>query len=437
MKKNVFKLILSLFLIVELGFAIVLLYNYMNNTNQESNLEEVMVEETSVSILEEAVVTNSTENNKQDQILEKQIEVETEEKTGNETIGVETSEVAELLKQSEGAYAFENMESSLQPLYGEIYYIIQNLKQDIQVSSLSKTDIEYAFQCVLIDHPEIYYVDGYTYTTYTQDDMIVKIHFSGNYTKTEEEVVSLNQQLETAVMNCISGIQVEADDYLKVKYCYEYLANHTVYNLESAENQNLLSVLLYGESVCQGYAKAMQYLLTRMGVYGTLVVGTVDGGIGHAWNLVRMNGNYYYVDSTWGDAFYVFDQNQTQELDSNLMTINYDYLGVTTEQLNKTHVIDNPVPLPRCVATDDNFYVREGAFFQSYDANQVALLFQKAYGSGQKLVTLKCSGQSVFDEMFQDLIVNQTVFSYLSESSTSVAYADNQEQLSLTFFLNQ
>jgi hypothetical protein len=437
MKKNVFKLILSIFLIAELAVAIVLLYNYVSKNNQEIQLDEVLVEETSVSILEEAVVKNSTENTNDDQIIETQVEVETEEKTQNESFGIEISEVAELLKQSEGAYALENMESSFRQLYGEIYYIILNLKQDVQVSSLSKADIEYAFQCVLIDHPEIYYVDGYTYTTYTQNDMIVKIHFSGNYTKTKEEVTSLNQQLETAVMNCISGIQIEAEDYLKVKYCYEYLANHTVYNLESAENQNLLSVLLYGESVCQGYAKAMQYLLTRMGVYGTLVVGTVDGGIGHAWNLVRMNGNYYYVDSTWGDAFYVFDQNQTQEFDSNLLTINYDYLGVTTEQLNKTHVIDNPVPLPRCLATDDNYYVREGAFFQSYDVKQVALQFQKAYDTGQKLVTLKCSGQSVFDEMFQDLIVNQTVFSYLSESSTSVAYADNQEQLSLTFFLNQ
>ena len=448
MKKKMFKWILTILVFLEIGVAGLLLYQYYygyeNPTisklseliygSTEREIATYQVEETIVPLLEDEKVDDFVEIRPVQESIES-IESVIEEVVT--TAELDDNQIQDLILTQQGFYAFDNMDQSLHYLYGEILYILTHLQQDVLLSSVDKSDIEYAFQCVLIDHPEIYYVDGYTYTTYSQDDEIVKIHFSGNYTKTKEEILTLNQQLEAAVMNCISGIAREADDYLKVKYCYEYLANHTVYNLEAVENQNLLSVLLYGESVCQGYAKAMQYLLWRMGVFNTLVVGTVDGGVGHAWNMVRMNGNYYYVDSTWGDAYYVFDQSQESEDSRSLDSINYDYLGVTTDMLKKTHTIDNPVVLPYCVATDDNYYVREGAYFLSYDTNQLAVIFQRAYEQGKNLVTLKCQNADVFQQMFQGLIVNQEVFGYLQNNSNSVAYTESEEQLSFTFFLNQ
>ena len=55
-----------------------------------------------------------------------------------------------------------------------------------------------------------------------------------------------------------------------------------------------------------------------------MVAGTVDTGEGHAWNLVKSSGNYYYVDATWGDAFYLVEEAGGSA--DNLPQINYDYL---------------------------------------------------------------------------------------------------------------
>ena len=69
---------------------------------------------------------------------------------------------------------------------------------------------------------------------------------------------------------------------------------------------SIYSVLQNGESVCAGYAKTMQYLAGKAGIFVTYVTGTAtDPDTGetqdHAWNLVKCDGKYSYVDTTWAD----------------------------------------------------------------------------------------------------------------------------------------
>lgn len=56
--------------------------------------------------------------------------------------------------------------------------------------------------------------------------------------------------------------------------------------------------LVEGDAVCQGYALAYKLLLDKCGIDSVLVT---SNEMGHAWNLVKLDGSWYHVDVTWDD----------------------------------------------------------------------------------------------------------------------------------------
>ena len=354
----------------------------------------------------------------------------------------EEAPAVSFLMEEAFSYAFDSLNETEQIWYHDIEQILgsfgegKRLSQSGLAGGLGETDIDKIFQCVLCDHPELFYVEGYSYIKYARGEKITAIEFSGTYNVELEAALTRKEEIEAAAAGLLAGISADASDYDKVKYVYETLIRNTDYDLEAPDNQNIYSVFVRHFSVCQGYAKATQYLLNRLGIECTLVLGTVETGEGHAWNLVKVDGNYYYVDTTWGDVSYQMEENASEEGGGfSMPEINYDYLNVTTEELLRTHSIGGEVPMPVCVAKEANYYVREGAYFTFYDEEQMAALFQAAIDSGRRDVTIKCSDAACYSEIVAGLIDGQEIFRYLTDEEGRIAYAQNEKQLSLTFWV--
>lgn len=350
----------------------------------------------------------------------------------------DNTESCSLLEEGGSRFAYESLDAQEQIWYEEIEQALGEMTDTVKLSTepigqgLDEQDIDRIFQCVLIDHPEIFYTTGYTYTKYSRGDRTVGIDFAGTYSLPVEEAVNKAEEIRGRASEWLSDIPSDASEYDKVKAVYEKIIFSTDYDLNASDNQNIASVFLGNSSVCQGYAKATQYLLNHLGVMCTLVQGTVDTGEAHAWNLVRVDGDYYYVDTTWGDASYRMEDGSGQE---ELPEINYDYLCVTTQELLRTHRIESVVAMPECTATQANYYVREGVYFTSYDAEQMQSIFDRAWESGRTEITLKCADEECYREICRVLIDEQEIFSYMPENSSTIAYAQNGKQLSLTFWV--
>lgn len=366
---------------------------------------------------------------------------ESEQSETDESVVEEEASDKEAVKQEEwyadytGGYCYEQLSTEEKKLYEELLYSLGVLSEKEKLSTTDTDMLAKVFQAVLNDHPEIFYVEGYTYTKYSTGDEIQSISFRGNYIYEKEEIKTRKQQIEAYAETVLAGMPAVTDEYEVVRYLYEYLISHTDYVMEARDNQNICSVCIYGESVCQGYAKTLQYLLGKAGIEATLVIGKVSGGEGHAWNLVRMNDNWYYVDVTWGDASYQMEEGTEEYNISNMPSMNYDYLGVTTEQLLKTHILEHVVPLPECMSLTDNYYVREGAYFECVDEQKLTQVFEKAKADGKDYVTLKCADSVSYAAMKQYLLDEQKIFFYLESADGVLAYSNSEEQFTLSFWM--
>ncbi len=309
------------------------------------------------------------------------------EETEGDAVGIEAeddetqkSEISgqdvELEEDLEGhAYDYTQLSEQEQELYRTILAALQECASDVAIDMVEESFFDKVFQCVMNDHPEIFYVDGYTFIKYTKGDKLKGNAFSGSYLYSQEEIEERNVRIEEKTEEILRQMP-DGDEYEKVKYIYEYIIANTEYVQGAEDNQNICSVFLGGRSVCQGYAKAAQYLFEKAGIYSIFVSGKVESGEDHAWNIVRIDGNYYYIDTTWGDASYVMS-GADASYEGKVPQINYEYLCVPDSQLFRTHTVGKIVPLPSCTSMEANYYVREGALFQSYDRRKQRICLKR------------------------------------------------------------
>lgn len=349
----------------------------------------------------------------------------------NSGSGNEEADEDELLEVDDLCYLYRLLDDSEKRLYREIYTILAEYKKNEILSVTDKTLIDKIFNCVMNDHPELFYVSGYKYTEYLWNGKLSRIGLEGSYCIDEDEYSAVSRQIDQRVDEWLKNVPANEDEYSTVKYLYEYLIDSTEYDKNAENNQNICSVFLGGRSVCQGYAKAFQYLLNKMGIQALLVTGFTNGDR-HAWNLVRVNGKYYYIDPTWGDASYM---SGVENGGVNVYpSVNYDYFMVTTEEISRTHSFEILMPLEECTAKDDNYFVREGLYFDEYNPAQLAMIFDSEASRTKDYVTVKCASDSVFELMRNALIEEQGIFEYISNAAESIAYTENRTQRTLSFW---
>ncbi len=344
----------------------------------------------------------------------------------------QTEEMQELRKVSELYYAYHCLDREKQQVYLEMLDALTRIESGVHLSTLDKSILDVVFACVMNDHPELFYVEGYQFTEYMTDAVVTEITFSGTYSMTAEEIGQTQLLIVQRLRDCFAQIPLNEDEYNTVKYLYEWLINNTEYDKTAENNQNICSVFLQGKSVCQGYAKAMQYMLQQAGIQCLLVTGFTNGER-HGWNLVRVNGNYYYLDPTWGDASYT--SNGTDNIaQAYVPSINYDYFLVTTDEITRTHSIEKVVSIPVCSALAENYFVREGLYFDSYDAEKLALIFDSDAVKSAGSVTLKCNSDETYASMVQNLITEQKIFDFIDKRGASIEFTFNESQRTISFW---
>ncbi len=130
---------------------------------------------------------------------------------------------------------------------------------------------------------------------------------------TNEHTSELYTKVRETLKNIISD---DMDEERRVRAVFDWIMWTTAYDFVSAEEPNIYDavespayylegVFQTGFAVCDGIAKSASLMCNMLGIPCIRVVGTATQGSSvqrHAWNKVKLGGNYYVFDATWSDT---------------------------------------------------------------------------------------------------------------------------------------
>ena len=299
-------------------------------------------------------------------------------------------------------YYFKQLTEEEQRVYRELLKGIRAREKEFYLTISDDDSIDRSYHAVLKDHPEIFWVhnrEKIYKTTYSDSDYCV---FTPGYTYTDGEIDEIQTAMEQSFQEVRALIPEDASDYEKVRIVYTYVIDHTQYQT-GEDDQSIAGVFWKKSAVCAGYAGAVQYLLERLDIPCIYVDGSTKGSTeGHAWDIVKIGQEYYYVDATNGDQpdFLNGDAAQLEEH----KTIIYDYLCPFPEEYEKTYTPSEELTVPACTAKDLDFYVLNQGYFEDYSWQDIYDYCKMRLDNGAAVVRFKFGSQEAFSEACQELL---------------------------------
>ena len=280
----------------------------------------------------------------------------------------------------------------------EAYYYLQNS------SLFDSDDAGRAVRAFNLDYPE-YYWFGYIISTSSTSKKDKLNLFDFYYTKVDvectdfsEEDILKNKTLIDNKLNEILPILVGEDDYNTIKNVYDYVAESVEYDIDTSDISDIRAAFLNGKGVCSSYSETFQMICNRLGyecysVQGdsetlyveddsenSVIEQTISDDAGHEWNIICINGSWYWVDPTWGDG----DTKYKDLYGNEKNEVNYAYFLVPDSIFLLDHTYDTYFVYPSCL--DDTFYLygNRGVIIDSYDQKLIDQCISSAFLNGQK-----------------------------------------------------
>ncbi len=185
-------------------------------------------------------------------------------------------------------------------------------------SETLNNSFQLAINALTFDNPELFYIDVtkiYLLTEITTRafSKTYRVSIGGNNGESylsdsfsssdiAKYSIGITEQYKNSIIEeCKNLSAVE-----KIRYVNNYLIDNTDYDISSGSNvYNIYGTLVEKRAVCEGYARACKYILDELDIPCIIACGIAKNSQNvtesHAWNYVKIDGNWYALDITWND----------------------------------------------------------------------------------------------------------------------------------------
>ena len=265
-------------------------------------------------------------------------------------------------------------------VYDRIVAGVNACAPEIEIN-LSEAAFKLVLDATRRDHTEQFWLGtGYTSLSPEGDTSFINA-IQPEYTMTGAALTDAKAAFEEAVRSILNRLTPDMNQYQMEKAIHDMIATRADYVTGAPNAHNAYGALVEGKAVCEGYAESLQYLLQRVGIQSVEVFGygitnpELGTGENHAWNIVRLDGQYYLTDLTWDD------QNASG-------LISYAYFNQTTAIFEENHIqwlvghentagnANYTMDLPVCTATAENYYVKNNLLVNTYDVQTIGQILK-------------------------------------------------------------
>ncbi len=311
----------------------------------------------------------------------------------------------EVVCVSSDRYAHNTLSEDQQIVYDEMLDAIMNMEEHVGLSTTDRSDVKLCYDAICADYGEIFWVDTCSYREVSMFGKPLAVDFVVEYAYTPEEVDRYREQMQPVIDGYLERLAECESDYEKTEVLYRKLIREVDYDMGAENNQNILSVFLGKKTVCQGYACATQYLLQQAGIPCVIVTGVAQGQP-HAWNMALLDGDYYYIDVTWGNADFLGETGNAAN------SVNYGYLNITTDEMLVNHKPQVDFTLSTCDSTENNYYVKKKLYFDDWDPNTIGTKIARAFEKEKASVSVKFADGEMLSRAKRYFIDEQHITDY-------------------------
>ncbi len=286
---------------------------------------------------------------------------------------------------------FDTLSETQKKAYNNIFYEIMNAEdrfpEQIEVPLMKSNELTQVYEAVIYDNPEI--------MCFGKDASIVidgrLCFFKPEYTMIPSEFHRRASRLSEKAEKFCSVFPDGMSDFDKELCIHDYIVKNCVYDCDKYGAGLAYTCLFSGYASCEGYSKAMKYLLEKAGIESLTVLGDAENLQGntesHMWNLVKIDGDYYYLDATWDDP------------DENTGLVSHAYFNLSEKEIRADH--SNFTSFMPCENTKANYFVKTGGMFSSsgyYDRLKMENIIVSRLKKGENRIEFRFANKDVYNE---------------------------------------
>lgn len=311
------------------------------------------------------------------------------------------------LSTDEEQYLYDKIEKNIYSVTSKTdengHYRTSRLK--VNGVRMSENSIRKVVNAFIYDNPQVFWLENLFGYAYAENDTIVEFYSVLSAKDCQKYIDTFTEK----VNEIIGSVKNNMTEYDREKYIHDTVLGNCEYKSgvtgtkDGWQYFSAYGALVDGQTVCEGYAKSMQILLSQLGIECYTISGEADN-VGHMWNVVKLGGEWYHLDPTWDDTDNI---------------INYEYFNINTENILKNHTINESITdidldsdsvkpekrynffIPMCTSMAMNYYTVEGYLIEDFDEtddNKMIDIIVNAVNNNQTYIPLRFGTKMTYSE---------------------------------------